>query len=172
MSSHTKSNVLFRSDWKADKLKTLRPERLPSPAHEQPHRFPRLRRGFTFRAISLMVVQFRERAGACGQAISQPSDFQPRHRAGARGAGLGSPASAPGRRYPRTGSLVLEIHLPSFRWDEKGGQNLDPACWLNVPSVLRKQRAGPRSGKAGNWGSERLRGASAITQLPQGAPER
>lgn len=67
MSSHTKSNVLFRSDWKADKLKTLRTERLPSSAHEQPHRFPRLRRGFTFRAT-----------------ISQPSDFQPRHRAGAR----------------------------------------------------------------------------------------
>lgn len=166
MSSHTKSNVLFRSDWKADKLKTLLTERLPSSTHEQPHRFPRLRRGFTFRAISLLVAQFRERAGACGQAISQPSDFQPRHRAGARGGGAWLPCVCPrGGRYPRTSSFVLEIHLPSFRWDEKGGQN------LNVHSVLRKQRAGPRSGKAGNWGSERLRCMSAITQLPQGAPE-
>lgn len=36
-----------------------------------------------------MGAQLRERAGAGGRAISQPSDFQPQHRA--RGlAGLGS----------------------------------------------------------------------------------
>lgn len=76
--------MLFRSDCEADELKTLCMEGLRSVLLGIEIMFRRLTRGFTFRAISLTVVQLTRGLGLV-DAISQPHDFQPWHGAACPG---------------------------------------------------------------------------------------